>query len=186
LLSLVVTFFADVVFGALIGHFGLLFLTLWLFVAALCLAVSGLAARAGMAASLVLILVLIALGNPSSAGPVPRPLLNGFYSGLNPVLPQGAALSALRGVQYFGNQGIAAGLLCLMVWALAGFGLLVATGLRWPHRRAATKSLNQRQACRPPPVQAAAPRTSAFWLAGGSRPAAGRLAPWRLRRPRSR
>ena len=160
LLSLVVTLFADVVFGALIGHFGLLFLTLWLFVAAVCLAVSGLAARAGMAASLVLILVLIALGNPSSAGPVPRPLLNGFYSGLNPVLPQGAALSVLRGVQYFGNQGIAAGLLCLMVWALAGLGLLVATGLRWPHRRAVTQSLNQLQACRPPPVQAAAPRTA--------------------------
>ena len=106
LLGFVVTFFADVVFGALIGHFGLLFLTLWLLIAAVCLAVSGLAARAGMAASLVLILVLIALGNPSSGGPVPRPLLNGFYSRLNPVLPQGAALSALRGVQYFGNQGI--------------------------------------------------------------------------------
>ena len=138
LLSLVVTFFADVVFGALTGHFGLLFLTLWLFVTAVCLAVTGLATRVAVAASLVLILVLIALGNPSSGGPVPRPLLNGFYSGLNPVLPQGAALSALRGVQYFGNQAIGPGLLCLAIWALAGLGLLVAAGVGWPHRRAVT------------------------------------------------
>jgi hypothetical protein len=140
LLSLVVTFFADVVFGALIGHFGLLFLTLWLFVGAVCLAVTGLAARAGTSVSLVLILVLIALGNPSSGGPVPRPLLNSFYSGLNPILPQGAALSALRGVEYFGNQGIIPGLLSLLTWAVAGLGLLAAAGLSWLHRRTVTGS----------------------------------------------
>jgi hypothetical protein len=134
LLSLVVTFLADVVFGALIGHFALLFLTLWLFVAAVCLAVTGTASRAGMAASLALILVLIALGNPSSGGPVPRPLLNGFYSRLNPVLPQGAALSALRGVQYFGNHGISPALLCLAIWAAAGIALLAAAALGWPGR----------------------------------------------------
>jgi hypothetical protein len=130
-LSLVVTSFADVVFGALTGHFALLFLTLWLFVAAVCLAVTGTASRVGAAASLALILVLIALGNPSSGGPVPRPLLNSFYSGLNPVLPQGAALSALRGVQYFGNHGISPALLCLAIWAAAGLALLAAGGRSW-------------------------------------------------------
>jgi hypothetical protein len=67
------------------------------------------------------------LGNPSSGGPVPRPLLNGFYSGLNPVMPQGAALSVLRGVQYFGDRGTDLGLLCLLIWALAGLGFLGAT-----------------------------------------------------------
>jgi hypothetical protein len=93
LLSIVVTFFSDVVFGALIGQFGLLFLTLWAFAAAVCLAVTGFAARAGLLATGVLILMFIVLGNPSSAGAVPRPLLNSFFSVLNPVLPQGAALS---------------------------------------------------------------------------------------------
>jgi hypothetical protein len=126
LLSVVVTLFADVALGDLAGHFGFLFLTLWLFVAAVCLAATGLSALAGPLASIVLVLVLIILGNPSSGGPVPRPLLNGFYSGLNPVLPQGAALSALRGVQYFGDRGIDLGLLCLLIWALAGLGLLGA------------------------------------------------------------
>ena len=71
LLSVVVTIFADIVFGDLVGHFGLLFLTLWLFVAAVCLAVTGFSALVGPA-SIVLVLVLITLGNPSSGGPVPR------------------------------------------------------------------------------------------------------------------
>jgi hypothetical protein len=137
LLSVVVTLFADVAFGDLAGHFGFLFLTLWLYVLAVCLTVTGLSALAGPLASIVLVLVLIILGSPSSGGPVPRPLLNGFYSGLNPVLPQGAGLSALRGVQYFGDRGIDLGLLSLLIWALAGLALLGATVFRdalrnWP------------------------------------------------------
>jgi hypothetical protein len=138
-LSIVVTFFADIVFGDLVGHFGFLFLTLWLFAAAVCLAITGLFALLGRG-PILLILVLIALGNPSSGGPVPRPLLNGFYSGLNPVMPQGAALSTLRGVQYFGDQGIALGLLCLLIWALAGLGLLGATVVRDALRTMATSA----------------------------------------------
>jgi hypothetical protein len=136
-LSAVVTLFADVALGDLVGHFGFLFLTLWLFVMAVCLAVSGLSALAGPLASIVLVLVIIILGNPSSGGPVPRPLLNGFYSGLNPVMPQGAALSVVRGVQYFGDRGSDLGLLCLLTWVLAGLALLSATVFRdalrnWP------------------------------------------------------
>ena len=84
-----------------------------------------------------LVLVLIILGNPSSGGPVPRPLLNGFYAGLNPVMPQGAALSVARGVQYFGARGIDLRLLCLLIWVLAGLALLGAAVFRdalrtWP------------------------------------------------------
>jgi hypothetical protein len=55
---------------------------------------------------------------------------------LRPV-PQGAALSALLGVLYFGDRGIDLGLLRLLIWALAGLGLLSATVFRdalrtWP------------------------------------------------------
>ena len=130
LLSVVVTLFADTVYGALVGHFGLLFLTLWAFVTAVCLAVMGLGALAGPLASFVLIGVLIVFGNTSAGGAVPRPLLNGFYAALSPLLPQGAALSALRGVQYFGDHGLGPALLCLAIWAVAGLGLLGAAGLR--------------------------------------------------------
>lgn len=140
LLSAAVTFFTDTVYGALVGHFGLLFLTLWAFALAVCLAVTGLGARLGPLASIVLILAFIIFGNTSSGGAVPRPLLDGFYSALNPLLPQGAALSALRGVQYFGDQGNGTALLCLAIWAAAGLALLgtAALGRRRDHARVAS------------------------------------------------
>ena len=137
LLSAAITLFTDVVYGALAGHFWFLFLTLWLYVAAVCLAITGFAALAGPLASIVLIGLFIVFGNTSSGGAVPRPLLDGFFSALNPVLPQGAALSVLRGVQYFGGRGIGTGLLCLTIWAAAGLVLLGAAGLRAPRHRPA-------------------------------------------------
>jgi hypothetical protein len=113
LLSAAITLFTDVVYGALAGHFWFLFLTLWLYVVAVCLAITG------------------------SGGAVLRPLLDGFFSALNPVLPQGAALSALRGVQYFGDRGMGTGLLCLAIWAVAGLVLLGVAGLRASRHRPA-------------------------------------------------
>jgi hypothetical protein len=137
LLSAAITLFTDVVYGALAGHFWFLFLTLWLYVVAVCLAITGIAELAGPLASIVLVGLFIVFGNTSSGGAVPRPLLDGFFSALNPVLPQGAALSALRGVQYFGDRGIGTGLLCLTIWAAAGLVLLGVAGLRASHHRPA-------------------------------------------------
>ena len=137
LLSAAVTLFTDVVYGALAGHFWFLFLTLWLYVAAVSLAIAGFAELAGPLASIVLIGLFIVFGNTSSGGAVPRPLLDGFFSALNPVLPQGAALSALRGVQYFGDRGMGTGLLCLAIWAVAGLVLLGVAGLRASRHRPA-------------------------------------------------
>jgi hypothetical protein len=104
--------------------------TLWLFVTAVCLAVLGVAALAGIPASVLLIVVFILFGNTSYSGAVPRPLLNGLYAAVNPVLPHGAAVSALRGVQYFGDRGNGEALLCLAIWAVAGLALLGTAGLR--------------------------------------------------------
>ena len=137
LLSAAITLFTDVVYGALAGHFWFLFLTLWLYVVAVCLAITGFAELAGPLASVVLIGLFIAFGNTSSGGAVPRPLLDGFFSALNPVLPQGAALSALRGVQYFGDRGMGTGLLGLTIWAAAGLALLGVAGLRASRHRPA-------------------------------------------------
>jgi hypothetical protein len=137
LLAIAVTLFTDVVYGALAGHFWLLFLTLWLYAAAVSLAVTGFAELAGPRASIVLIGLFIVFGNTSSGGAVPRPLLDGFFSALSPVLPQGAALSALRGVQYFGDRGIGTGLLGLAIWAAAGLALLGVAGLRASRHRPA-------------------------------------------------
>jgi hypothetical protein len=138
LISACITLFTDVLYGALPGHFWFLFLTLWLYVAAVCLVITGVAELAGALASVVLIGLFIVFGNTSSGGAVPRPLLDAFFSALNPVLPQGAALSAVRGVQYFGDRGVDTGLLCLTIWAAAGLALLCVAGLRAPRRHPAT------------------------------------------------
>jgi hypothetical protein len=137
LLSAAITLFTGVVYGALAGHFWFLFLTLWLYAVAACLAITGIAELAGPLASIVLIGLFIAFGNTSSGGAVPRPLLDGFFSALNPVLPQGAALSALRGVQYFRDRGTGTGLLCLTIWTAAGLVLLGVAGLRESRHRPA-------------------------------------------------
>ena len=68
LLSAAITLFTDVVYGAMAGHFWFLFLTLWLYVIAVCLAIAGFAAFAGPLASIVLIGLFIAFGNTSSGG----------------------------------------------------------------------------------------------------------------------
>ena len=49
LLSAAITLFTDVVYGALAGHFWFLFLTLWLYVVAVCLAITGVAELVGTA-----------------------------------------------------------------------------------------------------------------------------------------
>jgi hypothetical protein len=65
---------------ALAGHFWFLFLTLWLYVVAVCLAITGFAALAGPLASIVLIGLFIAFGNTSSGGAVPARCSTAFFS----------------------------------------------------------------------------------------------------------
>ncbi|MET7842572.1 hypothetical protein ABZT45_28920 [Streptomyces sp. NPDC005356] len=119
-----VTYVLDGHLGALAGHPWGLFLTLWAFTATVCLALSGINARFGMAPGIIATLGFVLLGNSSAGGAVPPALLNSFYAALTPVLPHGAALSALRGVQYFDGHGVTAGLVCCAVWAAGGILLL--------------------------------------------------------------
>ncbi|MFF2133790.1 hypothetical protein ACFVW1_52485 [Streptomyces olivochromogenes] len=75
-------------------------------------------------------MAFVVLGNSSAGGAVARPLLNGFYAALTPVLPHGAALSVVRGIQYFDGTGIADGVICLSLWAVIGTALLAAAAFR--------------------------------------------------------
>jgi hypothetical protein len=115
-------------FGALVGHTGLLFLVLWVDALALCLAITGISARLGMTAAVAVIVAVVILGNTSSGGPVGRPLLSTLYSSLTPIFPQGAGLTMLRGVQYFGDRGLGAGILTAVVWGGVGLVLLISAG----------------------------------------------------------
>jgi len=128
--ALTVTFLGDIVYGALVGQFGLLFLTLWAYTFSIAVAVAGVVALFGGAAGLLLTLTLVILGNTSAGGPVSRPLSGRFFSAINPYFPQGAGLSIVRGVQYFGGRGIAESVWCLATWTAGGLAFLTIHAVR--------------------------------------------------------
>ena len=135
LLAGVVTVYVDAMLGALPGHTAAVFGALWLYAMAVGGAVTGAAAVFGTAASALLTLFLVVVGNAAAAGPVGRPLLSPFYSTLTMIVPQGSGVALLRSISYFGGHGAATPLLTLAVWAAAGCLLAVlATASRVNYR----------------------------------------------------
>ncbi|AKS34123.1 hypothetical protein [Mycolicibacterium goodii] len=136
LLAGLVTGYVDAVLGALVGHPWQVFGVLWLYCMAVGGAVTGVSAAFGAAASMALTAFLVIVGNAAAAGPVGRPLLSGFYTTFNLIVPQGAGVSLLRSVEYFDGHGAAQPLLTLGVWAAAGCVLAVlGTAARSPRLR---------------------------------------------------
>jgi hypothetical protein len=132
-----VTLYVDGVLGALTGHTWQVFGALFLYAIAVAGAVTGVAAAFGTIASATVTMFLVIVGNAAAAGPVGLPLLTGFYTTFNAIVPQGSGVSLLRSVEYFGGNGAATPLFTLGVWAAAGFVLaLGATAIRsgWPSR----------------------------------------------------
>ena len=131
----VVTVYVDGVLGALTGHTWLVFGALWLYSMAVGGAVTGVAAAFGTAASALLTLFLVVVGNAAAAGPVGRPLLSPFYATFTKIVPQGSGVSVLRSISYFDGHGAAAPLLTLAAWGAAGCLLAVlATAFRLNYR----------------------------------------------------
>lgn len=127
----VVTVYVDAVLGALTGHTWLVFGALWLYSMAVGGAVTGVAAAFGTAASALLTLFLVVVGNAAAAGPVGRPLLSPFYATFTMIVPQGSGVSLLRSISYFDGYGAMAPLLTLGAWGAAGSLLaIVATTIR--------------------------------------------------------
>lgn len=121
--GVVAAFDADVVVGAFGGHF----LALAGVCALLALAASAtahglgrLGGPAGIAAAGALLLLL---GVSSAGGAVTYQLQPGFYGAVSQLLPPGAALTAVRNVQYFDAAATLAPLLTLAAWAAAGLTL---------------------------------------------------------------
>ena len=126
-----VTLYVDVVLGALTGHTWQVFGALFLYAIAVAGAVTGVAAALGTVASAALTAFLVIVGNAAAAGPVGMPLLSGFYTTLNAIVPQGSGVSLLRSVEYFGGNGAGTPLIALLAWAAAGCVLAVgATVIR--------------------------------------------------------
>jgi hypothetical protein len=73
----------------------------------------------------VAITVLLIFGIPASGGPAGLSAFGpGFLRALNPVLPLGVAVNAVRNTVYFGGHDTAGHLLVLAAWAAAGLAIL--------------------------------------------------------------
>ena len=120
LLAGVVTVYVDAMLGALAGHTWAVFGALWIYAMAVGGAVTGVAAAFGSAASMLLTLFLVVVGNAAAAGPVGRPLLSPFYSTFTMIVPQGSGVALLRSISYFGGHGAGTPLLTLAIWGAAG------------------------------------------------------------------
>jgi hypothetical protein len=130
-----VTLYVDEILGALTGHTWQVFGALWLYAMAVGGAITGVAAAFGSVASMILTAFLVVIGNAAAAGPVGRPLLSGFYSTFTSIVPQGAGVSLLRSIEYFGDHGAQTPLVTLAIWGVAGCLLaIVATASRVNYR----------------------------------------------------
>ncbi|MDT5298435.1 MAG: hypothetical protein QOG79_1677, partial [Mycobacterium sp.] len=135
-----VTVYVDGVLGALTSHTWQVFGALWLYAMAVGGAVTGVAAAFGTVASMIVTMFLVIVGNAAAAGPVGKPLLSGFYTTFNAIVPQGSGVALLRSVEYFGGNGALAPIVTLAIWGAAGCVLAVIatvarTGLRVPPSR---------------------------------------------------
>ena len=134
-----VTIYVDGVLGALTGHTWQVFGALWLYAIAVAGAVTGVAAAFGVAASALVTAFLVIVGNAAAAGPVGLPLLSGFYTTFNAIVPQGSGVALLRSVEYFGGHGVVTPIVTLMIWGAAGLALAVIAVLAptaWTNYRA--------------------------------------------------
>jgi hypothetical protein len=76
----------------------------------------------------VAILIFVVLGNPSSGGPFATELLPGLWRTVGPLIPTGAAVTAIRNIAYFPDASLAGALAVLLIWAGAGVAVTLAFG----------------------------------------------------------
>jgi len=93
-------------------------------------AASGLQAMLGLAGTGVVLIVFVALGNPSAGGAVSYHLLPGFFRSIGPYIVNGAGVDLTRNVLYFSGHDLTRPLVVLSVWAIVGAALVLVIGGR--------------------------------------------------------
>jgi hypothetical protein len=126
LAGLVVALSVDVVVGALTASFAGLALIACLLALAVASFAHGAVRLAGPPGILIAFAVMMILGLPSSGGAVTHELQPGFYGAISQWLPPGAALTAIRNVQYFHWAQTLQPFLTLVGWSLLGLALGLA------------------------------------------------------------
>ncbi|CAL9578129.1 DUF3533 domain-containing protein [Streptomyces sp. enrichment culture] len=84
----------------------------------------------------VAILIVVILGNPSSGGALPPPLLPPFWAAIGPALPPGAGTWAARSITYFEGNAVTGALLVLSAWAVVGVAVTMGAALAHTRRPA--------------------------------------------------
>jgi ABC-type multidrug transport system permease subunit len=87
---------------------------------------NGLQSVLGLIGTGVVIGLFVILGNPSGAGPWPREMMPGFWRTIGPWLPNFQGTNAVRGVAYFGSNGLGTALWVLAAYAAIGIVLSLA------------------------------------------------------------
>jgi hypothetical protein len=108
------------------GHFWALWPIFTLVMLAVAYATAALQGLLGTAGTLVVILLFVVIGAPSSAGSVANEFLPGFWRALGPLLPPGAGVQAVRNTIYFDGNAIVGPLIVLFTYLIAG-GLIALT-----------------------------------------------------------
>jgi len=128
----------DPILGALTGHFLAIAATGFLLVYCAAAVTVGFQSLLGSAGVGLTLLLFVVLGNPSAGGAYQAPLLPGFWRTISPALPNGAGVTALRRIVYFGSHGIASNLTIIAAYIVAGLAMtLVGTAVLT--RRASTE-----------------------------------------------
>jgi hypothetical protein len=139
LAGLVVAFDVDVVVGALTGEFAGIAVVSGLLALAVSAGAHGLGHLGGPVGIVAAILTLLLLGVSSAGGAVTYQLEPGFFGAVSQLLPPGAALTAVRNVEYFDWAATLAPLLVLGAWAAGGLAFGLLGELYGPHVRKGAK-----------------------------------------------
>jgi len=121
------------VFDALGGHFWALSGIGALVVLASAATALALQTLLGLLGTGVVVLLFVVLGNPSSGGVYPAPLLPSFWSAIGQALPPGAGTTLVRNTVYFSGHAITSALWVLGAYAVGG--AVLAWAASWHHER---------------------------------------------------
>lgn len=139
LAGVVAAFNVDVLVGALPGHLVGIAVVAGLLALAVSAAAHGLGHLGGPAGIAVAVVMLMLLGVSTAGGAVTYEFEPGFYGAVSQYLPPGAALTAVRNVQYFDWAATLVPLMVLGAWAVGGLALGLLGERYGPHVRAAAR-----------------------------------------------